>query len=71
MITTKLRFVETDETPKTQRERKVALRALMKKKRAENANRDVKENLLIEHFYKTIFGEREGAGTCQITQNMV
>ena len=63
MITTKLRFVEADEAPKTQREKKATLRALMKKKRAENANRDVKENLLIEHFYEAVFGEREGAGT--------
>jgi len=35
----------------------------MKKKRAENTNRDVKERLLVEHFYEAVFGEKKGAGT--------
>lgn len=35
----------------------------MKERRGENENRDSKETLLIENFYKAVFGETEGAGT--------
>lgn len=38
------------------------MRAYMKAKRAENTNRDVKEERLIEHFYQAIFGETPHPG---------
>jgi len=45
--------------------RKKSLRAYMKKRRADNENRDVKETLLIENFFallSRIFPETDGAG---------
>ena len=59
-MTTKLRFVTKDERPP--QERKAALREYAKKRRADNCNRDVKEELLIEHFYQAVFCEKAGAG---------
>lgn len=44
-------------------QRKANLRAYMKGKRAENTNRDIKEQRLIEHFYQAIFSKMAGAGT--------
>ena len=48
------------------KERKKGLRAYMKKRRADNANRDVKEVLLVENFFallSSIFPKMQGAGT--------
>lgn len=61
MITTKLRFAENE--PQTQQGKKAALREYAKKRRGDNANRDLKEALLIENFYQAVFGETGGAGT--------
>lgn len=47
----------------SQKEKKARLRAYMKNKRAENTNRDVKEDALIAHFYQAVFQETDGAGT--------
>lgn len=52
-----------DGTPSSKEEQKARLRAYMKGKRAENVNRDVKEQRLIEHFYQAIFQKMDGAGT--------
>lgn len=41
---------------------KAELRTYAKNKRMENVNRDVKEELLIDHFYTAVFGETKGAG---------
>ena len=60
MTTRKLRFAESE--AQTIKEKKVALREYAKKRRADNVNRDVKETLLIENFYKAVFGETDGAG---------
>ena len=60
-MTTKLRFAD-EETLATQKEKKARLRAYMKAKRAENTNRDVKEERLIEHFYQAVFGETPHPG---------
>lgn len=60
----KLRFAGEEEI--SVRERKKRLRAYMKERRADNENRDVKEALLAENFFKLLgelFGERTGAGT--------
>ena len=46
----------------TQKEKKSRLRVYMKNKRMENTNRDVKEERLIEHFYKAVFGETSHPG---------
>ena len=40
------------------------LRAHMKNKRAENTNRDVKEERLIANLYKAVFGESTHPGMC-------
>lgn len=62
MNTTKLRFVEGEE--KTLAERKSSLRAYMKTRRADNANRDVKEVLLCQNLFSVLedFEKRAGAG---------
>lgn len=57
-MTTKLRFAENEGRTLT----KAELRAYAKNKRAENVNRDVKEEFLIDHFYTAVFGETKGAG---------
>ena len=36
----------------------------MQRKRAENTNRDVKEELLIDHFYEAVFGKTPHPGIC-------
>ena len=63
MNTTKLRFVEGGE--KTLAERKSSFRAYMKRRRADNANRDVKEVLLCQNLFSILedFEKRTGAGT--------
>lgn len=64
MITNRLHFLETEQT-ETVQERKKRLRAYMKERRANNENRDVKETLLVENFFKatqTLLGETTGAG---------
>ena len=58
----KLRFAD-EEIPTTQKEKKARLRAYMKGKRMENTNRDVKEERLIENFYRAVFGKMPHAGT--------
>ena len=60
MNTTKLRFVEGGE--KTLAERKSSLRAYMKRRRADNANRDVKEVLLCQNLFSVLedFEKRTG-----------
>ena len=58
----KLRFAD-EEPSVTQKEKKARLRTYMKNKRMENTNRDVKEERLIEHFYKAVLGERDNPGT--------
>ena len=60
-MTTKLRFAE--ETTLSKKEQKARLRAYMKGKRAENTNRDLKEQLLIDNFYRAIFEKTDRAGT--------
>lgn len=62
MNNTSLRFLDGLDQ-KTVEERKNALRSYMKERRGNNENRDVKERLLIENFYRTIFGDSMGAGT--------
>lgn len=52
MTTNKLRFVE--ENGGSVFERKARLRAYMKSRRGDNENRDVKEELLIENFFKAL-----------------
>lgn len=52
MTRTKLTFVESGETDIT--ERKKQLRSHMKERRGENENRDMKEGLLIENFFKLL-----------------
>lgn len=52
MITNRLRFVE-DKT-QTLTEQKASLRAYMKGRRSDNVNRDVKEELLTENFFKAL-----------------
>ncbi len=52
MTRTKLRFVEKGDTDIA--ERKKRLRAYMKERRGENENRDMKERLLIENFFKLL-----------------
>ena len=60
MMTTKLCFAESE--PQTIKEKKATLRQYAKKRRADNVNRDVKEELLIDNFYKAVFDETNGAG---------
>ena len=60
-MTRKLCFADAE--PSTVEQQKARLRAYMKAKRAENTNRDVKEQRLIEHFYQAVFGQMTGAGT--------
>ena len=60
MITSKFKIVGKEETDL--RERKKRLRAYMKKRRADNENRDMKERLLIENTL-ALLGEIWGAGT--------
>ena len=63
MTTNKLQILFGGEY--SDKERKKALRAHMKKRRADNANRDVKESLLVENLFglfSQIFGETQGAG---------
>jgi len=60
MITTKFRFAER--VSKTKKEQKKELRTYVKKRRMENDNRDVKEDLLIENFYRAVFDGKTGAG---------
>jgi len=62
-MTMKLRFVEDEENSLSTAEQKARLRTYMKGKRAENANRDVKEQRLIDHFYQAVLGKMSGAGT--------
>ena len=57
----KLRFADGESS--SIQEQKARLRDYMKGKRAENTNRDVKEQRLIEHFYQAVFNETSGAGT--------
>ena len=52
-MTRNLRFA--DDEPSTLPQRKAQLRAYMKGQRAENTNRDIKEQRLIEHFYEAVF----------------
>lgn len=59
MITNNLRFVQ--KTGEGIDKRKKALRSYMKERRANNENRDAKECLLVENFFKAI-EEREGVG---------
>jgi 5-formyltetrahydrofolate cyclo-ligase len=63
MHTTKLRFVETGDVSLP--ERKDNLRTYMKKRRADNENRDVKENLLCQNVCSVLdeFEKKAGAGT--------
>ncbi len=63
MNTTKLRFVEGEALTLT--ERKEGLRAYMKSRRADNENRDVKEELLCENVCSVLedFVKTGGAGT--------
>ena len=64
MITNKLHFV-VDGTERLE-DRKENLRKYAKARRADTVNRDVKETLLIENFFKAVFGEEAesvGAGT--------
>ena len=56
-----LRFAD-EEKALTQKEKKARLRVYMKNKRMENTNRDVKEERLIENFYKAVFGEMPHPG---------
>ena len=60
-MTRKLCFVEGE--PSTLQQQKSRLRAYMKGKRAENTNRDVKEQRLIDNFYQAVFGQTTGVGT--------
>lgn len=60
MITSKFKIVEKEETDL--RERKKRLRAHMKKRRADNENRDMKERLLIENTFR-LLDKIQGAGT--------
>lgn len=60
-MTRKLRFADVEAS--SIQEQKARLRAYMKGKRAENTNRDVKEQRLIEHFYQAVFNQTSGAGT--------
>ena len=53
----KLQFVE--KSNESVAERKKLLRAYMKKRRAENENRDVKEDLLVENFFTVLERTRE------------
>ncbi len=56
-MTTKLRFADEQKQIT-----KAELRAYAKKRRMENVNRDVKEELLIENFYTALLNGKEGAG---------
>lgn len=61
-----IRFVKSEETSNTieeREEKKKRLRSYMKERRSQNENRDVKERLLVENFFKAVFEESEGAGT--------
>ncbi len=58
MINTKLRLNKT-----ARKISKAELRRYAKRRRMENVNRDVKEELLIEHLYTALFDETEGVGT--------
>ena len=60
-MTRNLRFADVE--PSTIEQQKSRLRDYMKGKRAENTNRDVKEQRLIEHFYQAVFGEMVRSGT--------
>lgn len=62
MTTNRLRFVEAAEDVSAA-EKKDRLRAYMRERRGENENRDVKEVLMTENFFKAIFDETTGAGT--------
>ena len=53
----KLQFVE--KSNESVAERQKLLRAYMKKRRAENENRDVKEDLLVENFFTVLERTRE------------
>ena len=61
MRTTKLQFVE--EKDESVRERKDNLRRFMKARRADNANRDVKELLMCDNVFAAINSDLTGAGT--------
>ena len=51
----KLRFLdETTDSARTVKERKKAFRSSMKERRANNENRDVKELLMVENFFRGI-----------------
>ena len=65
MTMNKIRFVEEalDVSAEGICLRKKRLRAYMKERRGENENRDVKERLLIDNFFKAVFSETEGACT--------
>ena len=60
-MTTKLRFAAKDERPP--QEKKAELREYAKKRRADNCNRDLKEEGLIQRFYQAVFSQRAGVGT--------
>ena len=60
-MTRNLRFADAE--PSNLPQQKARLRAYMKGKRAENTNRDVKEQRLIEHFYQAVFPKMQGEGT--------
>lgn len=62
MNKTSLRFLDGSNEG-TKEERKNALRAYMKERRGNNENRDVKERLLIENFYRAVFEDSMGTGT--------
>ncbi len=57
MNTDKLHFAEGGEALPPGK-RKAALRAYMKRRRGENENRDAKEALLVENFFKAGLGEK-------------
>ena len=61
MTTNKLRFVEAADDGAAAG-KKDRLRAYMRERRGENENRDVKEVLLTENFWKAIFDDSTGAG---------
>lgn len=66
MTMNKIRFLERGEPDLSVEgiwERKKNLRTYMKEKRGETENRDMKERLLVDHFFKALFPETEGACT--------
>ena len=68
MTTNKLRFVETDFSPSAEEivGHKKKLRAYMKVRRAENENRDVKEELLTKNVLEALDGKKAPANADEI-----